>query len=301
MDGLHGRDARVHMAEAQDPMNVQYEHHDLRHINNESDMVDEHTGRMNEGVEMGIPSRPGNLSDTRGDMVDHGGENGDQLTLSFQGQLYVFDSVSAEKLQATLRLLGGREIPQTASTTLGSSTTPQNNRCLSGTPQRSSVPQRLASLVRFREKRIGRNFDKKIRYSVRKEVALRMQRNKRQFTSAKSNDDDSASAGSSLGSNHSWGVERCGSQTREISCRHCGTSEKSTPMMRRGPKAEGPRTLCNACGLNWANKGTLRDLSKATQNMAKPPWPIEGTRVADSGDGTFGFNPGVSMNTAQCV
>ncbi|KAK4349743.1 hypothetical protein RND71_029056 [Anisodus tanguticus] len=32
-------------------------------------------------------------------------------------------------------------------------------------------------------------------------------------------------------------------------------------MMRRGP--EGPRTLCNACGLMWANKGTLRDLSNA--------------------------------------
>ncbi|XP_031260330.1 uncharacterized protein LOC116118453 [Pistacia vera] len=30
--------------------------------------------------------------------------------------------------------------------------------------------------------------------------------------------------------------------------------------MRRGPA--GPRTLCNACGLMWANKGTLRDLTK---------------------------------------
>ncbi|EPS58693.1 hypothetical protein M569_16121, partial [Genlisea aurea] len=45
-------------------------------------------------------------------------------------------------------------------------------------------------------------------------------------------------------------------------CRHCGTNEKCTPMMRRGP--EGPRTLCNACGLMWANKGTLRDLTKGT-------------------------------------
>lgn len=35
-------------------------------------------------------------------------------------------------------------------------------------------------------------------------------------------------------------------------CRHCGISSKSTPMMRRGP--DGPRTLCNACGLKWANK-----------------------------------------------
>ncbi|XP_058755909.1 GATA transcription factor 28-like isoform X2 [Vicia villosa] len=46
-----------------------------------------------------------------------------------------------------------------------------------------------------------------------------------------------------------------------VSCRHCGISEKCTPMMRRGP--EGPRTLCNACGLMWANKGALRDLSRA--------------------------------------
>ncbi|KAJ0960647.1 hypothetical protein J5N97_001475 [Dioscorea zingiberensis] len=49
-------------------------------------------------------------------------------------------------------------------------------------------------------------------------------------------------------------------------CHHCGISAKSTPMMRRGP--DGPRTLCNACGLMWANKGTLRDLSK---NPTPPP------------------------------
>lgn len=35
-------------------------------------------------------------------------------------------------------------------------------------------------------------------------------------------------------------------------CQHCGISEKSTPAMRRGPA--GPRSLCNACGLMWANK-----------------------------------------------
>ncbi|CAL9088766.1 unnamed protein product [Musa acuminata var. zebrina] len=43
-------------------------------------------------------------------------------------------------------------------------------------------------------------------------------------------------------------------------CHHCGISAKSTPMMRHGP--DGPRTLCNACGLVWANKGTMRDLAK---------------------------------------
>ncbi|GLT80265.1 hypothetical protein SLA2020_517160 [Shorea laevis] len=88
-----------------------------------------------------------------------------------------------------------------------------------------------------------------------------MQRNKGQFTSSKSNNDDSASAVTSWGSNESWGPDCNGSQHPEIVCRHCGISEKSTPMMRRGP--EGPRTLCNACGLMWANKGTLRDLSRA--------------------------------------
>ncbi|XP_021770645.1 GATA transcription factor 18-like isoform X2 [Chenopodium quinoa] len=35
-------------------------------------------------------------------------------------------------------------------------------------------------------------------------------------------------------------------------CQHCGISENDTPAMRRGPA--GPRTLCNACGLMWANK-----------------------------------------------
>lgn len=35
-------------------------------------------------------------------------------------------------------------------------------------------------------------------------------------------------------------------------CHHCGVGENNTPAMRRGPA--GPRTLCNACGLMWANK-----------------------------------------------
>lgn len=40
--------------------------------------------------------------------------------------------------------------------------------------RRTNIPaKRLASLIRFREKRKERCFDKKIRYDVRKEVALR--------------------------------------------------------------------------------------------------------------------------------
>ena len=40
--------------------------------------------------------------------------------------------------------------------------------------QRLIFPLRVASFMRFREKRKERNFDKKIRYTVRKEVALRL-------------------------------------------------------------------------------------------------------------------------------
>jgi len=40
-------------------------------------------------------------------------------------------------------------------------------------PARCSLPQRAASLDRFRQKRKERCFDKKVRYSVRQEVAKR--------------------------------------------------------------------------------------------------------------------------------
>ncbi|PHT41667.1 GATA transcription factor 25 [Capsicum baccatum] len=48
-------------------------------------------------------------------------------------------------------------------------------------------------------------------------------------------------------------------------CHHCGISESATPAMRRGPS--GPRTLCNACGLMWANKGILRDTAKGGRHV----------------------------------
>uniref|UniRef100_A0A0A9F348 GATA-type domain-containing protein n=1 Tax=Arundo donax TaxID=35708 RepID=A0A0A9F348_ARUDO len=47
-------------------------------------------------------------------------------------------------------------------------------------------------------------------------------------------------------------------------------------MMRRGP--DGPRTLCNACGLMWANKGMLRDLTKS-------PVPLQAVQSAPVIDG----------------
>jgi len=110
-------------------------------------------------------------------------------------------------------------------------------------------------LMRFREKRKERNFDKKIRYSVRKEVALRMQRNRGQFTSSKPKPDEiSASEITTADGSPNWGSVE-GRPPSAAECHHCGTSATATPMMRRGP--DGPRTLCNACGLMWANKVTV--------------------------------------------
>ncbi|KAF9682465.1 hypothetical protein SADUNF_Sadunf05G0111700 [Salix dunnii] len=169
-----------------------------------------------------------------------------QLTLTFRGQVYVFDSVTPDKVQAVLLLLGGCEL------TPGLEITPQNQRGVMDYPSRCTQPQRAASLSRFRQKRKERCFDKKVRYGVRQEVALRMQRNKGQFTSAKKSE-----GGYGWDGGQDSGLD---DSQQETSCTHCGTNSKSTPMMRRGPS--GPRSLCNACGLFWANRGTLRDLSK---------------------------------------
>ncbi|EMS57405.1 GATA transcription factor 24 [Triticum urartu] len=122
---------------------------------------------------------------------------------------------------------------------------------------------RMASLMRFREKRKERNFDKKIRYSVRKEVAHRMQRHKGQFTSSKAKAEEAAAA-----ANSDWGAVE-GRPLSAPVCQHCGISSNNTPMMRRGP--DGPRTLCNACGLAWANKGMMREVKGHTPLKVVPP------------------------------
>uniref|UniRef100_A0A0E0CFL8 CCT domain-containing protein n=1 Tax=Oryza meridionalis TaxID=40149 RepID=A0A0E0CFL8_9ORYZ len=235
--------------------------------------------------------------DPHGEMVPvAGGEAGggyphvasNTLTLSFQGEVYVFESVSAERVQAVLLLLGGRELAP------GSGSVPSSSAAYS---KKMNFPHRMASLMRFREKRKERNFDKKIRYTVRKEVALRMQRNRGQFTSSKSKAEEATSAITSSEGSPNWGaVEGRPPSAAEISfslltgwlpvvgtlslfapspswvsrrrrCHHCGISAASTPMMRRGP--DGPRTLCNACGLMWANKGTMREVTKG------PPVPLQ--------------------------
>ncbi|PSS19676.1 GATA transcription factor [Actinidia chinensis var. chinensis] len=178
-----------------------------------------------------------------------------ELTLAFEGEVYVFPAITPEKVQAVLLLLGGSEIP----TGVPTIDVPfdSNNQGGDGNPKRSNLSRRIASLVRFREKRKERCFDKKIRYNVRKEAAQRMHRKNGQFASMKE-----SSAPSSWDSTKN-GLQGDGTPRPETvarRCQHCGVSENSTPAMRRGPA--GPRTLCNACGLMWANKGTLRDLNK---------------------------------------
>ncbi|KAK7282904.1 hypothetical protein RIF29_12018 [Crotalaria pallida] len=182
-----------------------------------------------------------------------------ELTLSFEGEVYVFPSVTPHQVQAVLLLLGGRGV-QTSVPTV-EVPFDQSNRGTSDAPKHSNLSRRIASLVRFREKRKERCFDKKIRYTVRKEVAQRMHRKNGQFASFKegpgSSNWDSAQSSHQDGTPHSETARRC---------HHCGVSENNTPAMRRGPA--GPRTLCNACGLMWANKGTLRDLSKGGRNLS---------------------------------
>ncbi|KAL1544351.1 GATA transcription factor 19-like isoform X3 [Salvia divinorum] len=173
-----------------------------------------------------------------------------ELTISVEGQVYEFPSVTPEKVEAVLLLLAGRETP--ASIPSSEFLLQISNKGVDDDSSQPTVSRRTASLERFREKRKERCFDKKIRYSRRKEVAQRMLRKNGQFASVKDMSqisDDNWDSGNST-------------QPEPVvyRCQHCGVCETSTPAMRRGP--EGPRTLCNACGLMWANKGTLRDLAR---------------------------------------
>ncbi|XP_073004798.1 GATA transcription factor 18-like isoform X5 [Typha latifolia] len=201
--------------------------------------------------------------------------NSNQLTLLFQGEVYVFDSVTPEKVQAVLLLLGGCEVP----TGLSSSTLPcqHDDRGYDDILRRTNIPaKRIASLIRFREKRKERNFDKKIRYNVRKEVALRMQRRRGQFAGKANPEGLLATPTCDTPPDNSIKDE----PPRESKCQNCGISEKMTPAMRRGPA--GPRSLCNACGLMWANKGTLRSFSKAKVSFQSHANPNEQSGGIDS-------------------
>jgi len=167
------------------------------------------------------------------------------LTLSYQGDQWVFEAVHPEKFHAIMRILAG---PRTAGGA---------GKHSHDLPARMPQSQRLRSLARFREKRKDRRYDKRIRYTVRKEVAQKMNRNKGQFASARALEGGMDGPGAD-GEDIGFGIGHGGP---ERTCKHCAAAEGTTPMMRRGP--DGPRTLCNACGLMWANKNKLRDLTKA--------------------------------------
>ncbi|KAK8566876.1 hypothetical protein V6N13_109959 [Hibiscus sabdariffa] len=97
--------------------------------------------------------------------------------------------------------------------------------------------------------------------SAQNQRCTRMQRNKGQFTSAKSSKKSEGG--------ESWGSSQDDDNPADAMCTHCGISSKSTPMMRRGPS--GPRSLCNACGLFWANKvGNFARYSKKMQDSLIP-------------------------------
>lgn len=182
-----------------------------------------------------------------------------ELTLSFEGEVFVFPAITPEKVQAVLLLLGERDTHAGVSTV--EVACGQDNRVTGNPTRKSIISHRIASLVRFREKRKERCFDNKIRYAIRKEVAQRMHRKNGQF----------ASLGEGLASSNLEAKKNLlvggnlGTETVLHRCQHCGVSENDTPAMRRGP--DGPRTLCNACGLMWANKGTLRNLSKGRRSF----------------------------------
>lgn len=234
--------------------------------------IDHHIGYdpQTDGVLVDLPE-PEFITDAgQSDLsVVHRADGSSQLTLSYQGQVYVFDAISPEKFHAVLSLLGGCELGN------HNDLSSLNPRGVMDYPTRCSLPQREASLNRFRQKRNQRNFEKKVRYGVRQEVALRMQRNKGQFTSSKSADGTYNCSGQDSGQDDGMA---------ETSCTHCRTSSKSTPMMRRGPS--GPRSLCNACGLFWANKGTLRELPKKNQEQFQAPIDQGDSEANDSDCGT---------------
>lgn len=175
-----------------------------------------------------------------------------ELTIAFEGEVYVFPAVTRDKVQAVLLLLGGQDtsIKMPTSEFL----LQQHNMALDSPSCGLSTSSRIASLVRFREKRKDRCFEKKIHYTSQKEMAQRMHRKSGKFVSVT---DHHRQGAVNWDNNDGTLPPACVTHC----CQHCGISEKSTPAMRRGPA--GPRTLCNACGLMWANKGTLRDLGKA--------------------------------------
>ncbi|KAM7479041.1 hypothetical protein LguiA_027254 [Lonicera macranthoides] len=94
-----------------------------------------------------------------------------ELTISFEGQVHVFPAVAPEKVRAVLLLLGGCEIPRSISTS--AFFLQDSNKNIGDVSKHLDLYPRTVSLVRFRRKKKDRCFEKKIRYSCRKELAQR--------------------------------------------------------------------------------------------------------------------------------
>ncbi|XP_022727162.1 GATA transcription factor 17-like isoform X5 [Durio zibethinus] len=95
-----------------------------------------------------------------------------ELTIAFEGEVYIFPAVASEKIsqvQAVLLLLGVHD----ASINVPSSAFLQEEKLkvVVDSSRGLEFSQRIASLLRFREKRKERCFEKKIHYTCRKEVA----------------------------------------------------------------------------------------------------------------------------------
>ncbi|KAL1554458.1 GATA transcription factor 25-like [Salvia divinorum] len=153
-----------------------------------------------------------------------------QATLSFAGRVFVFDNVPCDKVNFALLVLGGYEFDHSST-----------NRPLP--PIRNDDPKRRQCLHRYYEKKKRRCFEKRIRYNVRRDVALKIHRDRGQFVGKKVQEGSIKVA-----------IEM------KSSCDNCGVESSDTPLMRKGPN--GPKTLCNACGLYWTIRGRMRNICK---------------------------------------
>ncbi|XP_024534585.1 GATA transcription factor 17 isoform X2 [Selaginella moellendorffii] len=193
-------------------------------------------------------------------VVDEEHAGGSQLTLSYQGEVYLFENVPVEKVHDVLTVLGGQEI-QSFTNVPSYLSYPKNQSLLEppGPGQRLNPRDREEYIRRYREKRERRIWGKRILYSVRSNVAVKMNRHKGQFAPFKVKEEESE--------------EKPATSTPAVEtvCQGCGCASGTTPMMRKGPA--GPKTLCNACGLMWANKGVLK--SSQVREQKTPQQPLQ--------------------------
>ncbi|KAF5178273.1 Gata transcription factor [Thalictrum thalictroides] len=95
-----------------------------------------------------------------------------ELTLSFEGKVFVFNGVALEKVQAVLSYLGGNVTAITVP--VNDQYIHQNTMAMVSIPQHLNLSRRIASVIRFREKRKERGFDNRTRYTTQKDVSQRM-------------------------------------------------------------------------------------------------------------------------------